>query len=240
MNYIKIINILFLAILLTSCKDSVPKSTNTGTSAIKTTKDTTSRYNNVQAVKAKTPRTTLTQENHEDILLAFGSSMTQSKVVLHTTLGSLTIELFDETPLHRANFLYLTQSGYFDDTFFHRVVKDFIIQGGNSDLVSTARKRKQIGPRYRLASEVNPLRKHTYGTVSGAKEYRKNKEKMSAPYEFFIFIGPDISARHLNGEYTIFGQVIEGMDVVERIADLPTDSGEWPKTNVFIRAEIKD
>jgi peptidyl-prolyl cis-trans isomerase A (cyclophilin A) len=128
--------------------------------------------------------------------------------------------------------------GYFDQTFFHRVVPNFIIQGGNSDNISTSRKRKALGNNYRLPSEVNPGRKHRYGTVSGAKEYRKNKEKMSAPYEFFIFLGPDTSTRHLNGEYTIFGQVIHGMDVVETIANLPTDSGEWPKTNVFIEAKI--
>ena len=227
-----------LVVCLLSCKDQRPSDSVFSTDPLIENKDTTSENipRNPKATKA--PVITITQDNLMDFLGPFGSRTTQNKVLLKTTMGDIVIELFEETPLHRANFLYLTQMGYFDQTFFHRVVPNFIIQGGNSDNISTSRKRKSLGNNYRLPSEVNPGRKHRYGTVSGAKEYRKNKEKMSAPYEFFIFLGPDTSTRHLNGEYTIFGQVIHGMDVVETIANLPTDSGEWPKTNVFIEAKI--
>lgn len=180
----------------------------------------------------------LTQENVVALLTEYGQQNPENKVVIKTRFGNIKIELFEETPLHRANFLYLVEQDYFKDTFFHRIVPNFIIQGGNSDLRSTPKKRKSIGPNYLIPAEINPNRIHTYGTISGAKEYRENPDKLSAPYEFFIFCGPDISGRHLNGNYTIFGQVIEGMDVVEIIANLPADEGEWPKSNVYIEVSL--
>jgi len=180
----------------------------------------------------------LTQENVVALLTEYGQQNPENKVVIKTRFGNIKIELFDETPLHRANFLYLVAQDYFKDTFFHRIVPNFIIQGGNSDLRSTPKKRKSIGPNYLIPAEINPNRIHTYGSISGAKEYRENPDKLSAPYEFFIFCGPDISGRHLNGNYTIFGQVIEGMDVVETIANLPADEGEWPKSNVYIEVSL--
>jgi len=182
----------------------------------------------------------LTPDNVVELLTEFGKQHPQNKVRIKTRFGEISIELFDETPLHRANFLYLTQQDYFTETFFHRIVPNFIIQGGNSDLRSTPKKRKSIGPNYLLPAEINPNRIHTYGTISGAKEYRENPDKLSAPYEFFIFCGPDISGRHLNGNYTIFGQVTQGMDVVETIANLPADEGEWPKSNVYIEVSIDE
>jgi len=180
----------------------------------------------------------LTQDNVVELLTEYGQQNPENKVVIKTRFGNIKIELFEETPLHRANFLYLVEQDYFKDTFFHRIVPNFIIQGGNSDLRSTPKKRKSIGPNYLIPAEINPNRIHTYGTISGAKEYRENPDKLSAPYEFFIFCGPDISGRHLNGNYTIFGQVIEGMEVVETIANLPADEGEWPKSNVYIEVSI--
>lgn len=180
----------------------------------------------------------LTQDNVVALLTEYGQQNPENKVLIKTRFGNIKIELFEETPLHRANFLYLVEQDYFKDTFFHRIVPNFIIQGGNSDLRSTPKKRKSIGPNYLIPAEINPNRIHTYGTISGAKEYRENPDKLSAPYEFFIFCGPDISGRHLNGNYTIFGQVIEGMEVVETIANLPADEGEWPKSNVYIEVSL--
>lgn len=180
----------------------------------------------------------LTQENVVPLLTEFGRQNPENNVVIKTRFGPIKIELFEETPLHRANFIYLIQQDYFRDTFFHRIVPNFIIQGGNSDLRSTPKKRKSIGPNYLIPAEINPNRIHTYGTISGAKEYRENPDKLSAPYEFFIFCGPDTSGRHLNGNYTIFGHVTQGMDVVETIANLPADKGEWPKSNVYIEVGL--
>ena len=67
---------------------------------------------------------------------------------------------------------------------------------------------------------------------------KRLSEKKSAPFEFFIFLGPQTSTGHLNGSYTIFGKVTKGMDVVEKIANLPSDEGDWPLQNVYITAQI--
>lgn len=180
----------------------------------------------------------ITQENVVPFLTEYGKNNPETQVKITTNYGSIIIQLYKDTPLHRANFIYLVKQRYFDDTFFHRVVPNFIIQGGNSDHLKTSKKRNMLGPNYLLPAELNSGRKHTYGTVSGAKEYRENPDKQTAPFEFFIFLGPDRNAAHLNGNYTIFGKVIQGMEVVEKIANLPADEGEWPKQNVFIKADI--
>jgi len=127
---------------------------------------------------------------------------------------------------------------YFDDTYFHRVVKNFIIQAGSSDLKSTSIKRVEIGSEYRIPYEKGKGRVHKKGTLSGAKYYRKNPDNMSVPFEFFIFLGPKSSTTHLNGKYTIFGKVIKGMDVVETISNLPADKSEWPLENVYIQTKV--
>ena len=180
----------------------------------------------------------ITQENVVAFLTEYGNKNPESQVRIKTIHGNIDIELFRDTPLHRANFIFLVKQAYFDNTFFHRVVSNFIIQGGNSDNKSTSKKRRKIGRYYFLPSEISASRIHQYGTISGAKEYRENPDKMSAPFEFFIFLGPLEHTRHLNGDYTIFGKVIKGMDVVEKIANLPADKGDWPLDNVYITAEV--
>jgi len=172
-----------------------------------------------------------------EFLTEYGEANPETKVRINTRLGQIDIALYEDTPLHRANFIYLIKQDYFDDTFFHRIVPDFIIQGGNSDNASTNKKRYAIGEDYLIPAEINN-RNHTYGSVSGAKEYRANPDKQSMPFEFFIFLGPQSSTSHLNGNYTVFGKVTSGMDVVEKIANLPADEGEWPQQNVVIEAEV--
>lgn len=180
----------------------------------------------------------ITPENVVDFLTQYGTENPETRVRISSMHGNIEIELYKDTPLHRANFIYLVKQKYFDNTFFHRVVPNFIIQGGNSDLQTTPNKRSVIGATYLLPAELANGRKHTYGTVSGAKEYRENPDKKSAPFEFFIFLGPDKHTAHLNGNYTIFGRVTKGMDIVEKIANLEADEGEWPLQNVYIKAEI--
>jgi peptidylprolyl isomerase len=89
-----------------------------------------------------------------------------------------------------------------------------------------------------LPAEIIPGRVHEYGTVSGAKEYRENPDNRTAPYEFFIFLGPKSATTHLNGKYTIFGKVTKGMDVVEEISKVKTDDGDWPLSNIYITAKV--
>lgn len=180
----------------------------------------------------------ITNENVVEFLTEYGKTNPETKVLITSRYGDIVIELYKDTPLHRANFIYLVKQKYFDETFFHRVVPNFIIQGGNSDLVSTPRKRAALGNEYLLPPEIIPSRIHQYGTVSGAKEYRENPDHRTAPYEFFIFHGPKSSTSHLNGKYTVFGNVIKGMDVVEKISNVKTDDGDWPLENIYISAKV--
>ena len=179
----------------------------------------------------------ISNKNAKAFLTTYGNENPETKVLITTQVGAIELELFNDAPLHRANFIYLVKQGYFNETFFHRVVPNFIIQGGNSDLRSTTKKRAVIGD-YILPSELHNGRKHRMGTVSGAKEYRENPDKNSAPFEFFIFLGPQTSTGHLNGNYTVFGRVTKGMNVVKKIAPLPSDKGEWPLQNVYIEAKV--
>lgn len=178
----------------------------------------------------------ITTENVTEFLTKYGDKHPETTVKLTTRLGDIHIELYKDTPLHRANFIYLVKQGYYNDTQFHRIVRDFIIQGGNSDDVSIPRKRNALGDEYLIPAEIK--HNHTYGSISGAKEYRENPGKKTMPFEFFIFLGPQTSTSHLNGNYTVFGKVTQGMDVVEKIANLKQDEGEWPLINVFIDAEV--
>ncbi|MCZ4319413.1 peptidylprolyl isomerase [Aequorivita viscosa] len=180
----------------------------------------------------------ITNENVVSFLTEYGNKNPETKVLITTRFGDIEIELFEDTPLHRANIIYLVKQHYFDETFFHRVVPNFIIQAGNSDLTSTQKKRAELGKEYLLPAEIIPGRNHEYGTVSGAKEYRENPDNRTAPYEFFIFLGPKSSTTHLNGKYTIFGKVTKGMDVVEEISKEKADDGDWPLNNIYISAKV--
>ncbi len=179
----------------------------------------------------------LTEENAIDFFFDYAKGLSENKVRLTTSLGSFTIQLYDNVPYHKSNFIYLTKKGYFDNTQFHRVVPDFIIQGGNSDDRATSKKRRAIG-RYLLPPDTRKGHKHHRGTVSMPSSELDNPHKLASPYEFFIVVTQP-GSYHLDGDYTPFGRVIEGMDVVDKINKVPIDQGEWPMRNVYIlKAEV--
>ncbi|WP_415374947.1 peptidylprolyl isomerase [Patiriisocius sp. Uisw_017] len=180
----------------------------------------------------------ITDKNVVAFLTNYGEEHPETRAKITTRLGEIEIELFEDTPLHRANFVYLAKRKYFDDTFFHRVTPKFIIQGGTSDNSSTQENRAAIGNRYRIPSETKNGRKHLYGTISGAKYYRENEDNKSEPFEFFIFLGQPISKKHLDGKYTVYGRVTKGMDIVEKISEVEKDKAEWPLVNVTITVEV--
>lgn len=234
------VNLTF-ALLFASCEDKKKPSEVKVDTAKEVVKDaisvSDSSETNLQKTAPVYPK--ITNENVVDFLTNYGSKNTETRVLITTQHGTIEIELYKDTPLHRANFIYLVKQKYFDGTFFHRVVSNFIIQGGNSDLRSTPKKRAEIGKDYLLPAELDQGRKHSYGSISGAKEYRENPDKKSAPFEFFIFLGPKTSTSHLNGNYTVFAKVIKGMDVVEKIANLKTGSSdEWPLENVYLELKV--
>ena len=160
----------------------------------------------------------------------------ENLVRIITDYGNIDIELFKNTPYHRANFIFLTKKNYFEGEYFHRVVKDFIIQGGNSDNRKTSKKRRSIG-RYLLPPDTKKGHKHHRGIVSMPSSEIENPHKLASPYEFFIVQKKD-GAYHLDGNYTAFGKVIKGMNVVDIIANLETDKREWPINNVRFKTVI--
>ena len=215
------------------------------------------KENNTVRVQKKTINTQSNQEDNKkkkakidssgtDILLNdknaipfffnYEKNNPEDKVRISTRFGNIDIKLFKNTPYHRANFIYLTKKGYFKNTTFHRVVPDFIIQGGNSDRYETAKKRGEIG-KYLLPPDTRKGYKHHRGVVSMPSSEIENPYKLASPYEFFI-VQQNPGAYHLDGNYTIFGKVISGMDVVDKINKQRTDNRETPLTNVFMDVEI--
>jgi len=174
----------------------------------------------------------LTEENSIEFFFNYQKDLKENTVKVTTTLGSFTIELFDNVPYHKANFIYLTREGYFNGTQFHRVVKNFIIQGGNSDDKESADKRRKIG-RYLLPPDTKKGHKHHRGIVSMPSSDVDNPHKLASPYEFFIVVTKP-GSYHLDGEYTAFGKVTQGMNVVDKINAQPVGKGDWPQQNIYI------
>ena len=178
----------------------------------------------------------LNDKNAIPFFFNYQKNNSENKVRISTRFGDIDIKLFENTPYHRANFIYLTKKGYFKNTTFHRVVPGFIIQGGNSDRYETARKRGEIG-KYLLPPDTKKGYRHHRGVVSMPSSEIENPYKLASPFEFFI-VQQSPGAYHLDGDYTIFGKVISGMDVVDMINKQKIDNRETPLTNVFMDVTI--
>jgi peptidyl-prolyl cis-trans isomerase A (cyclophilin A) len=179
----------------------------------------------------------ITDENKVAFLTWYGQRNPENEVVIETKFGHIELELYKNTPLHRANFIYLVKKEYFNTTYFHRVVKDFIIQGGNSDEWDTSRARKKIG-KYLLPPEFVKTNQHDYGALAAARLWENNPEMLSNPYEYYI-IQSKTGSHHLDGKHTVFGRVTKGMDVVDAIAKQPIDEREFPLQNIEVKIRIK-
>ena len=178
----------------------------------------------------------LNGKNAIPFLFNYQKDNPENKVRITTRFGSIDIRLFKDTPYHRANFIYLTKKGYFNGTTFHRVVPGFIIQGGNSDRYETSRKRSEIG-KYLLPPDTRNGHKHHRGVISMPSSEIENPYKLASPFEFFI-VNQVPGAYHLDGSYTVFGEVIAGMEVVDEINKQRIDNRETPLTNVFMEISI--
>lgn len=235
----KIVSFAILAqFILISCGDN-PKEKMSSTTENKVKNDSVQIDSTKQKKKAeKEEKFVLTEDNAVDFFFDYQKDLKVDKVKITTRLGSFTVQLYDNVPYHKANFIYLTRKGYFDETQFHRVVKDFIIQGGNSDDRKTGRKRSDIG-RYLLPPDSRKGHRHHRGTLSmPSSEKENNPHMLASPYEFFIVV-TDPGSYHLDGDFTPFGKVIEGMDVVDKINHVETGEGDWPQQNIYIqKAEV--
>jgi len=178
----------------------------------------------------------ITSKNAIDFLITYGKANLANKVLFKTRLGNITIKLYDDTPLHRANFIFLTEVGYFNTTCFHRIVPDFIVQGGNSEYTKTLEIRNKY-QNYTIPQEFRKHRRHKYGALAAARDWENNPSKKSTPFEFY-FIQDKKGAHHLNGEHTVFGEVISGFNTLNKISHLKAGRDEWPLEDVFIEAKI--
>ncbi len=228
---------ILLLFILTSCeskseKKYIPESVNTIVTDSVKTEMTKNNENEADKKEIEEKEFRITEENAIPFFFEYQKENNEDKVKVTTNFGSFVIDLFEETPYHRANFIYLVKKKYFNNTYFHRVVKNFIIQGGNSDNVETGKKRGEIGS-YLLPPDAKKGFKHHRGIVSMPSSEIDNPHKLASPYEFFIVVQKP-GAYHLDGKYTAFGRVIEGMSVVDEINKLETDNREWPFKNAVI------
>lgn len=151
------------------------------------------------------------------------STATGTTARIDTSMGAIRIRLDQQNaPVSVANFLQYARAGFYDRTIFHRVIDDFMIQGGGFEHGMV---RKQT--REPIALEVSPQLRHVDGAVSMARTSDPN----SATAQFFICDGPQPG---LDGQYAVFGQVIEGIEVVRAIAATPTGPGDVPRAEVVI------
>jgi cyclophilin family peptidyl-prolyl cis-trans isomerase len=224
--HVKNIILIFGFLCLNSCKD-IPN---------KPSKKIIIKQVNKNEPKLKKEVFLLNDKNAIPFFFNYEKKNKENQVRIVTDYGNIDIQLYKDTPYHRANFIFLTKKKYFDGEYFHRVVKDFIIQGGNSDNRSTSKKRRAIG-KYLLPPDTKKGHKHHRGVVSMPSSEIENPYKLASPYEFFIVQKKD-GAYHLDGDYTAFGKVINGMSVVDKIANLKTDKREWPIENVRFKTVI--
>ena len=223
-----------ILLFLAGCGDS-PAKKQTEQQAESTEKDTT--QTDSKASNEEEEKFLLTEENAIDFFFEYQKDLKVNRVKLTTSMGSFTVQLYDNVPYHKANFIFLARKGYFDGTQFHRIVKNFIIQGGNADDKATPEKRREIG-RYLLPPDTRKGYKHHRGTLSMPSSEINNPHMLASPYEFFIVV-TNPGSYHLDGEYTPFGKVIQGMDVVDKINKVRVGKGDWPFQNVYIeKAEV--
>jgi len=160
-------------------------------------------------------------------------------ITINTDQGDIVIILFDETPLHKANFLKLVEQKFYDGTTFHRIMDGFMIQGGDpnskdDDVMNDGRG----GPGYTVPEEFNAQLTHIKGAVAAARQPDNvNPEKASSGSQFYI-IEPDDGYHSLDGNYTVFGQTISGLDVVEAIALEPKNARNRPITDIIMSIEV--
>lgn len=148
-------------------------------------------------------------------------------VEMETNYGDMVIWLYYQTPLHRDNFIKLVNEGFYDGLTFHRVIDDFMIQGGDPAGNGTG------GPGYQIDAEFFDELRHVQGAVAAART--NNPQKRSSGSQFYIVENPD-GTHFLDGEYTVFGQVIKGIPVVEEIADQETGANDKPVDDVLINS----
>jgi peptidylprolyl isomerase len=146
-------------------------------------------------------------------------------VVLHTTMGDIKIELFEDMPITAGNFAKLVEKGFYDGVIFHRIIDNFMIQGGDPTGTGMG------GPGYQIPDEFTKHNRNDKGTISMA-----NAGPNTGGSQFFINL---VNNNYLDKMHPVFGKIIDGMDVIDAMGKVKTDRQDRPKTEVKItKAEL--
>jgi peptidyl-prolyl cis-trans isomerase A (cyclophilin A) len=246
--------LLFISTMLISCSSSET----TETKAVSTPKP------NVLTEKV-VKDTLIRNDNVVERLTEYGKDNPETIADIYTRFGKIRIQLFKDVPLHRANFIMLAKSGYYNGTVFTRVVKNFIAQGGSAHSYHQVDIQRAIGL-YTIPSEFTSKHYHYQGMVAAARDYENNPEKRSDPFVFYFVEGTTYSdetldhyekdtgrkfsksqrgyytkkpgAAHIDNEHTVFGKIISGYSVVPKLTSVKTDKYGWPDEDLFIDSVV--
>ncbi|MFY0673177.1 MAG: peptidylprolyl isomerase [Bacteroidia bacterium] len=156
-------------------------------------------------------------------------------IKVNTKFGDFQFYLYQTTPLHKENIVKLAQEGYYDGTTFHRIIKGFVIQGGDPlSKDGDPSNDGTGGPGYTVDRELNSKLEHVQGAIGAA---RKSNETASNGSQFYV-VENSAGAHHLDGQYTVFGIVFDGMDVVSTIASQAKDGGDRPLSNITMEVDV--
>lgn len=161
-------------------------------------------------------------------------------VTITTTQGVIRLVLFDDTPLHKANFLQKARSGFYNGTTFHRVIPGFMIQGGDANSKDADPANDGLGQpgEGTIPAELGAGHAHAYGAVAAARQGDfANPQRASSASQFYL-VENHAGVHFLDGQYTVFGQVIQGLDVIDNIARLPRDGRDRPTADLKMTVQV--
>lgn len=192
-----------------------------------------SQEQTIEEPETETEAEQIMEEPKIDIWAELGD---EPVLAIETSDGTMTVKLYSETPLHRDNFIKLASKGFYNGILFHRIIRGFMIQVGDpltKDSTQVARFGTG-GPGYTIPAEIVSGKTHKKGALAAARRGDSvNPAKESSGSQFYIVQDAE-GCRHLDGEYTIFGEVIDGFDVIDVIAAERTDGRDRPLKRVEI------
>jgi peptidyl-prolyl cis-trans isomerase B (cyclophilin B) len=162
-------------------------------------------------------------------------------VTISTSLGDIRLILFSDTPLHRANFLKKAKDGFYNGTTFHRVIPQFMVQGGDANSKDADPTNDGQGQPNEptIPAELAAGHKHDYGALAAARQGDfVNSKRASSSSQFYIVENHE-GTPFLDGKYTVFGQVIQGQEVIDKIAALPKDARDRPLTDLKMTMKVE-
>lgn len=198
-----------------------------------------------------------------EFLTTYGKENPETEVLIATSLGKIKVKLYKDTPLHRANFIRLVKGSYYNNTVFYRILRDFMIQGGH------ANELENTPDLYTVPAEINRKHFHKKGALAMARyDDNVNPTKASSAHNFYLVQGTRVSipelediakekgltltpeqrklypeiggAPTLDEQYTVFGEVTEGLDVLDKIANYPVNIEDRPIKPIYVTMKVLD